>query len=46
MNPRSLTETGSLFFDVMRLKSEGTSIVYVSHRFEELYAVRSRDSSA
>ncbi len=40
----SLTETEvSVLFDVMRrLKSEGTSIVYVSHRFEELYAVCDR----
>ncbi|MEH2127433.1 hypothetical protein [Nostoc sp.] len=39
-----LTETEvSVLFDVMRrLKSEGTSIVYVSHRFEELYAVCDR----
>ncbi|MBW4603085.1 MAG: sugar ABC transporter ATP-binding protein [Calothrix sp. FI2-JRJ7] len=33
----------SVLFDVMRrLKSEGTSIIYVSHRFEELYAVCDR----
>ena len=40
----SLTETEvSVLFNVMRrLKSEGTSIVYVSHRFEELYAVCDR----
>lgn len=40
----SLTETEvSVLFDIMRrLKSEGTSIVYVSHRFEELYAVCDR----
>jgi len=46
--PTFATETEVChFFDVMRrLKSEGTSIVYVSHRFEELYAVRSRDGPA
>ncbi|KAB8321044.1 sugar ABC transporter ATP-binding protein [Tolypothrix campylonemoides VB511288] len=40
----SLTETEvSVLFEVMRrLKSEGTSMVYVSHRFEELYAVCDR----
>lgn len=40
----SLTESEvSVLFDVMRrLKSEGTSIIYVSHRFEELYAVCDR----
>lgn len=40
----SLTETEvSVLFDVIRrLKSQGTSIVYVSHRFEELYAVCDR----
>jgi ribose transport system ATP-binding protein len=40
----SLTETEvSVLFDVMRrLKSQGTSIVYISHRFEELYAVCDR----
>lgn len=40
----SLTETEvSVLFDVMRrLKSQGTAIVYVSHRFEELYAVCDR----
>lgn len=40
----SLTETEvSMLFDVMRrLKSQGTSIVYISHRFEELYAVCDR----
>jgi ABC-type dipeptide/oligopeptide/nickel transport system ATPase subunit len=40
----SLTETEVfVLFDVMqRLKSEETSIVYVSHRFEELYAVCDR----
>ncbi|MBD2450895.1 sugar ABC transporter ATP-binding protein [Nostoc sp. FACHB-152] len=40
----SLTETEvAVLFDVMRrLKSQGTSIVYVSHRFEELYAVCDR----
>lgn len=40
----SLTETEvSVLFDVMRrLKSQGTSIVYVTHRFEELYAVCDR----
>ena len=40
----SLMETEvSVLFDVMRrLKTAGTSIVYVSHRFEELYAVCDR----
>ncbi|WP_445638360.1 heme ABC exporter ATP-binding protein CcmA [Nostoc sp. DSM 114161] len=40
----SLTETEvCVLFDVMRwLKSQGTSIVYISHRFEELYAVCDR----
>lgn len=40
----SLTQTEvSVLFDVMRrLKSQGTSIVYVSHRLEELYAVCDR----
>ncbi|ACC80841.1 ABC transporter related [Nostoc punctiforme PCC 73102] len=40
----SLTKTEvSVLFDVMRrLKSEGTSIVYISHRFEELYTVCDR----
>jgi galactofuranose transport system ATP-binding protein len=40
----SLTETEvSVLFDVMRrLKSQGTAIVYISHRFEELYAVCDR----
>lgn len=37
----SLTQTEvAVLFDVMRrLKAQGTSIVYVSHRLEELYAV-------
>ncbi|OUL21100.1 ABC transporter [Nostoc sp. RF31YmG] len=40
----SLTETEvAVLFNVMRrLKLEGTAIVYVSHRFEELYAVCDR----
>ncbi|MBW4641206.1 MAG: sugar ABC transporter ATP-binding protein [Gloeocapsa sp. UFS-A4-WI-NPMV-4B04] len=40
----SLTQTEvSVLFDVIRrLKSQGTSIVYVSHRLEELYAVCDR----
>jgi ribose transport system ATP-binding protein len=40
----SLTETEvSVLFDVMRrLKSQGTAIVYISHRFEELYSVCDR----
>lgn len=40
----SLTETEvSVLFNVMRrLKSQGTSIVYISHRFEELYTVCDR----
>ncbi|BAZ14377.1 ABC transporter-related protein [Calothrix sp. NIES-4071] len=40
----SLTDSEvSVLFDVMRrLKSEGTSIIYISHRFEELYAVCDR----
>jgi len=44
MNPLArLRKPGLCSFDVMRrLKSEGTSIVYVSHRFEELYAVCDR----
>jgi monosaccharide-transporting ATPase len=40
----SLTETEvAVLFEVMRrLKSQGTAIVYISHRFEELYAVCDR----
>ena len=37
----SLTEkeVGILFEVIRRLKAEGTAIVYISHRFDELYAV-------
>ena len=37
----SLTEkeVGILFDVIRRLKAQGTSIVYISHRFDELYAV-------
>ena len=37
----SLTEreVGLLYDVIRRLKSEGTAIVYISHRFDELYAV-------
>jgi monosaccharide-transporting ATPase len=37
----SLTEkeVGILFEVIARLKSQGTAIVYISHRFDELYAV-------
>ncbi|HEX8639028.1 MAG TPA: sugar ABC transporter ATP-binding protein [Pyrinomonadaceae bacterium] len=37
----SLTETevGILYEVIRRLKAQGTAIVYISHRFDELYAV-------
>ncbi|MGH9945382.1 MAG: sugar ABC transporter ATP-binding protein, partial [Pyrinomonadaceae bacterium] len=40
----SLTEREvSILYDVIRrLKSEGTAVVYISHRFDELYAVCDR----
>lgn len=40
----SLTEkeVGILFDVIRRLKAEGTAIVYISHRFDELYAVCDR----
>ena len=40
----SLTEkeVGILYEVIRRLKAEGTSIVYISHRFDELYAVCDR----
>jgi len=39
MNPRVRLRKPSLFDVMRRLKVGRTSIVYVSHRFEELYAV-------
>ncbi|HEY0547350.1 MAG TPA: sugar ABC transporter ATP-binding protein [Pyrinomonadaceae bacterium] len=40
----SLTETEvAILYDVIRrLKAEGTAVVYISHRFDELYAVCDR----
>ncbi len=40
----SLRETEGLFRNISRLKEQGVTIIYISHRLEEVFAIADRIS--